>query len=164
LQNLHFPKYTLPLVYGQEITTRLFNGFIELVAYQLRFHRRCELCTDPGAPSCALWVPAITDLPTPSHDSAITASLNNPEVCYRSFPAQLVGMPRLASTTYYAISYPYRLMVVLFFMRVRSMNRSLDLGMITNHRLTTPHRTSALNHQHHTNKFHSCHPKSYSPH
>jgi hypothetical protein len=28
LENLHFDKYTLPLVYGQEITTRLFNGFI----------------------------------------------------------------------------------------------------------------------------------------
>jgi hypothetical protein len=27
-ENLHFTKYTLPLVYGQEITTRLFNGFI----------------------------------------------------------------------------------------------------------------------------------------
>jgi hypothetical protein len=28
LENLHFAKYTLPLVYGQEITTRLFNDFI----------------------------------------------------------------------------------------------------------------------------------------
>jgi hypothetical protein len=27
LENLHFAKYTLSLVYGQEITTRLFNGF-----------------------------------------------------------------------------------------------------------------------------------------
>jgi hypothetical protein len=27
-ENLHFAKYTLPLVYGQEITTRLFNGFL----------------------------------------------------------------------------------------------------------------------------------------
>jgi hypothetical protein len=28
LENLHFAKYALPLVYGQEITTILFNGFI----------------------------------------------------------------------------------------------------------------------------------------
>jgi hypothetical protein len=28
LKNLHFAKSTLLLVYGQEITTRLFNGFI----------------------------------------------------------------------------------------------------------------------------------------
>jgi hypothetical protein len=28
LENLHFAKYTLPLMYGQEITTRLFNGFL----------------------------------------------------------------------------------------------------------------------------------------
>jgi hypothetical protein len=27
LVNLHFAKYTLPLVYGKYITTRLFNGF-----------------------------------------------------------------------------------------------------------------------------------------
>jgi hypothetical protein len=27
LENLHFAKYTLPLVYGQEITIRFFNGF-----------------------------------------------------------------------------------------------------------------------------------------
>jgi hypothetical protein len=27
LENLHFAKYTHLLVYGQEITTRLFNGF-----------------------------------------------------------------------------------------------------------------------------------------
>jgi hypothetical protein len=27
LENLHFAKYTLPLVYGQGTTTRLFNGF-----------------------------------------------------------------------------------------------------------------------------------------
>jgi hypothetical protein len=27
LKNLHFAKYTLPLVYGQEISTRLFNDF-----------------------------------------------------------------------------------------------------------------------------------------
>jgi hypothetical protein len=28
LENHHFAKYTLPLVYDQEIITRLFNGFI----------------------------------------------------------------------------------------------------------------------------------------
>jgi hypothetical protein len=28
LENLHFAMYTLPMVYGQDITTRLFNGFI----------------------------------------------------------------------------------------------------------------------------------------
>jgi hypothetical protein len=56
LENLHFAKYTLSLVYGQEITTRLFNGFISLVTYPLRFHRRCEHRTHPEAPSCALWI------------------------------------------------------------------------------------------------------------
>jgi hypothetical protein len=28
LENLHYAKYTLPLVNGQEITTRHFNGFL----------------------------------------------------------------------------------------------------------------------------------------
>jgi hypothetical protein len=28
LENLHSAKYTLPMVYGQEITTRHFNGFL----------------------------------------------------------------------------------------------------------------------------------------
>jgi hypothetical protein len=28
LENLHFAKYTLPLVYDQEITTRHFNSFL----------------------------------------------------------------------------------------------------------------------------------------
>jgi hypothetical protein len=37
-----------------------------------------------------------------------------PVVCHLSFPAQLVGTPRLDSTIYYARPYPYRLMVVLF--------------------------------------------------
>jgi hypothetical protein len=108
LENLHFPKYTLPLVYGQEITTRLFNGFIYLVTYPLRFHRRCEHHTHPEALSCTLCVPAIAALPTLSHGSAIVAPPSIPAVCHRSFPAQPVGMPRLASTTYYAMPYPYR--------------------------------------------------------
>jgi hypothetical protein len=33
------------------------------------------------------------------------------------------------------------------------MNRSLDLGMITNHRLPAKHRTKALNHRHHSDRF-----------
>jgi hypothetical protein len=33
---------------------------------------------------------------------------------HHSFPAQPVGMPRLDSTIYYAMSYPYRLMVAQF--------------------------------------------------
>jgi hypothetical protein len=33
------------------------------------------------------------------------------------------------------------------------MNRSLDLGMMTIHRLPVSHRTKALNRQHHTGKF-----------
>jgi hypothetical protein len=114
LENLHFAKYTLPLVYGEELSTRLFNGFIWLVTYPLRFHRQREHRTHPEVPSCALWVPAIAALPTPSHGSAIAASPNIPTVCYRSFPAQPVGTPRLDSSTYYARPYPYRLMVVLF--------------------------------------------------
>jgi hypothetical protein len=98
----------------QEITTRLFNGFIWLVTYPLRFHRQHEHRTHPEAPSCDLWVPAVTALPKPSHGSAITASPNIPAGRHLSFPAQPVGTPRLDSTTYYARPYPYRLMVVLF--------------------------------------------------
>jgi hypothetical protein len=129
-------------VYGQEITTRLFNDFIQLVTYPLRFHRQRENRTHLEAPSCALWVPAIAALPTPSHGSAIAALPNIPAVCHRSFPAMPVGTPRLDSTIYYVRLYPYRLMVVLFSMGGRSMNRSLDLGMITSHRLPASHRQS----------------------
>jgi hypothetical protein len=28
LENLHLAMYTLPMMYGQEITTRHFNGFL----------------------------------------------------------------------------------------------------------------------------------------
>jgi hypothetical protein len=44
--------------------------------YPLRFHCQRELHTHPEASSCALWVPAIAALPTPSHGSASTASLS----------------------------------------------------------------------------------------
>jgi hypothetical protein len=110
------PMSTLTHFQGvcQENTTRLFNGFIKLATYPLRFHRQHEHCTHPEAPSCALWVPAIAALPTPSHGSANATSSNIPAVCHRSFPAQPVGTPRLDSTTYYARPYQYRLMVVLF--------------------------------------------------
>jgi hypothetical protein len=57
---------------------------------------------------------SIVASPIPLHDSAIAASPNIPVVCHHNFPAQPVGTPRLASTTYYVRPYPYRLMVVLF--------------------------------------------------
>jgi hypothetical protein len=37
------------------------------------------------------------------------------------------------------------------FMGGRSMNRSLDLGIITNHKLPASHQTTTLNRRHHTN-------------
>jgi hypothetical protein len=96
------PTSTLTYFQGvcQEITTRLFNDFPQLVTYSLRFHRRREHRTNPEAPCCALWIPAIAAFPTPSHGSAIAASPNIPTVCHLSFPAQPVGTPRLDSTTY----------------------------------------------------------------
>jgi hypothetical protein len=133
--------FTLPLVWGQGITTGLFNGFIYLIVYPLRFHHRCEYRTHPEAPSCALWVPVITVLATPSHGFAIVGSANVPTVCHYSFPAQLVGTPRLDSTTYYAKPYPYEAHGCTIFTRGRSINRSLDLGMITNHMLLALHWT-----------------------
>jgi hypothetical protein len=96
----------------------------------------------PRSPLLCLMGSAIAASPTPSHNSAIVASPNIPAVCHRSFPAQLVGT---------------------VFMGGRSMNRSLDLGMMTNHRLPASHRTKALNRQHRTGKSQSRHPKSYSP-
>jgi hypothetical protein len=73
------PTSTLTHFQGvcQEITTRLFNGFIWLVTYPLRFHRQREHRTHPEAPSCALWVLAIAALPTPSQCFAISASLQS---------------------------------------------------------------------------------------
>jgi hypothetical protein len=44
-----------------------------------------EHCTNPEAPSCALWVPAITVVTTLSHGSAIIASPSIPAV----LPSQL---------------------------------------------------------------------------
>jgi hypothetical protein len=44
----------------------------------------------------------------------IIASPNIPAVLPSQLRAQLVGTPRLDSTTYYAKPYPYRLMVVMF--------------------------------------------------
>jgi hypothetical protein len=110
------PMSTLTHFQGvcQKITTRLFNGFLQLVTYPLRFYRRCEHRTHPEAPSCALWVSAIAALPTSSHGSAIAASPNISAVWHLSFPAQPVGTPRLDSTIYYVRPCSYRLMIVLF--------------------------------------------------
>jgi hypothetical protein len=72
---------------------------------------------------------------------AIAASPNIPTVCHRNFPAEPVGTPRLDSTTYYAKPYLYKAHGCTIFMGVRSINRSLDLGMITNHRLPASHQT-----------------------
>jgi hypothetical protein len=46
---------------------------------------QCEHRTHPKAPSCALCVPTIVAVPTPSHGSAIAASPNIPAV----LPSQL---------------------------------------------------------------------------
>jgi hypothetical protein len=147
----------------QEITTRLFNGFIYLAMYPPRFHHQREHHTHPEAPSCALWVPAIVALPTPSHGSAIVASPNILAVCHRSFPAQPVGTPRVDSTRYYVRPYPYRLMVVLF--HGWSLHEPvLRFGYDNLPQASSIAPDKALNHRHHTNKFHSRHPKSYSPH
>jgi hypothetical protein len=69
-----------------EITASLFNGFIYLVTYPLRFHHQCEHRTPPEASSCALWVPAITALYIPFHGSFIAASPNIPTVLQSQLP------------------------------------------------------------------------------
>jgi hypothetical protein len=138
-------------VCARKIATRLFNGHIYLVTYPLRFHHQCEHHTHLEASSCALWVPAIAAVPTPSHGSAIVASPNIPAV----LPSQL---PR--TTDWYAKTKLHHILCqdvpkyahgCTVFMGGPSMNRSLDLGMITNHRLAASHRTTALNRRHHTN-------------
>jgi hypothetical protein len=68
----------------------------------------------PRSPLLCHMGSAIAASPTPSHSSAIAASLNILAVCHLSFSAQPVGTPRLDSTAYYARSYAYMLMVVLF--------------------------------------------------
>jgi hypothetical protein len=117
------------------------------------FHRQCEHCTLPEAPSCAIWVPVVTAAPTPPHDSAITASPDIPAV----LPSQL---PRI--TGWYTKTRLYHILCQVvpiyahcctIFMGGCSMNRFLDLGMITNHMLPASYRTKALNRQHRTGKF-----------
>jgi hypothetical protein len=131
----------------------MFNSFIYLVTYPLRFHRQCEHRTHPEAPSCALWASAITAVPTLSHGSTIIASPNIPAV----LPSQL---PR--TTDWYAKTRLYHILCQVvpiyahdctIFMGGHTMNRSLDFGMITNHRLPTSHQTKASNRRHHTGKF-----------
>jgi hypothetical protein len=68
----------------------------------------------------------------------------------QTLPHTVLGHTHIGSWLYY-------------FTGGRSMNRSLDLGMIINHKLLASHQTTALNCQHHTGKFQSHHPKSYSP-
>jgi hypothetical protein len=105
--------------------TLFSNKYIILLHWLYCIHFLYGMCVNliPGHtyyehsvwPENRVWqVPAITALPTPSHGSAIRASLNIPAVCHRSFPAHRVGTPRLASTTYHTRPYPCRLVVVLF--------------------------------------------------
>jgi hypothetical protein len=97
------PMSTLTYFRGvcQAITTRLFNDFIYLVTYPLRFYRQCEHRTHPEAPSCALWVPTISAVLRLSHRSAIAASLNIPAV----LPSQL-----LCTTSWYAKTRLYHIL------------------------------------------------------
>jgi hypothetical protein len=51
-----------------------------------------------------------------------------------------------------------------FFMGGRSMNRSLDLDMMTNHRLSRVHRTQPRSVRIHQTQFQTCDPNHYYPH
>jgi hypothetical protein len=77
------------------------------------FHLACNIATEVSPPVWASHPPksSLLCLIGSSHRS-FTHTL--PRFCHLNFPAQPVGMPRLDSTTYYTMSYPYRLMVVLF--------------------------------------------------
>jgi hypothetical protein len=60
------------------------------------FHLACNVPTEvlppvwashpPRSPSCALWVPTVSAIPTLSHSSAIAASLNIPAVLLSQLP------------------------------------------------------------------------------
>jgi hypothetical protein len=83
------------------------------------------------APSCALWVLNTTK---PTHLQPDRLSSNT--ICTTGCTSTLISM------TYWVRPYPYRLHGCTIFMGGRSMNRSLDLDMIANQRLSTTTRHS----------------------
>jgi hypothetical protein len=106
----------------------------------------------PRSPLLCLMGSAVTASSTPSHGSAIAASPNIPVVWHRSFPAQLIGTPRLVSTAYYVRSYPYRLSWLYCF-HVSSLHEPVLRFKYDN----KPYPSSitldkVVNHRHHTDQ------------
>jgi hypothetical protein len=120
--------------------------------YPLMFHHQCQQRTDPEAPSCALWVPAVTTIPTLSHGSAIVASPN----ILTALPSQLPHTTNwYAKTRLYHIlcqAVPTYIHGCTISMGGCTVNWFLDLAMITNHRLPASCQTKASNHRHHIDK------------
>jgi hypothetical protein len=108
LENIHSAMYILPMVYNRD-------HYITFQWFRLACNELTEISPSVWAshpsrrPLLCLMGWAIVASSTLSHGSAIAASPNISAVCHSSFLAQPVGTPRLASTTYYARSYPYKL-------------------------------------------------------
>jgi hypothetical protein len=126
LESLHYSKCTLPLVYGQEITTRLFNGLIQFVAHPLRFHQRCQSRTNKGPTLRRVVLKRVHSF---THSFQVGGSVESPLHPLH----QLVCQTSLYHILHQAVPMYTHGCTVL--MGGRSMNRSLDLGMMTNHRL-----------------------------
>jgi hypothetical protein len=127
------------------------------------FYLACNIPTDVSPPVWASYPPRspLLCLMGSSHHSCTHTT---PRFNHRSFTDISVVLPsQLPCTTgWYAKTRLYHKLCqavpilahgCTIFIGGRSMNRFLDLGMITNHKLPASHRTKALNHQHRTDKF-----------
>jgi hypothetical protein len=91
-------------------------------AYPLRFNRRCQ-SRSPRAPSCVMWFSGeSTPLPTHSQPDGSHESPHNPH-------NRLVRQTRFCHILHQAV--PIYAHGCTIFMGGRSMNRSIDLGMMS---------------------------------
>jgi hypothetical protein len=133
-----------------DITTRLFNGFPLFAVYPLRFHRRCQ-SRSPRTPSCAVWFSG-ESTPSPTH-SQPDRSQEIPLNPHR----RLVHQTRFYHILHQAV--PIYVHGCTIFMGGHSMNRSLDLGMMSTTGFRSP-PDIALNCWNPPNAVPTRHPKS----
>jgi hypothetical protein len=133
-----------------DITTRLFNGFPLFAVYPLRFHRRYQ-SRSPRTPSCAMWFSG-ESTPLPTH-SQLDRSQEIPLNPHR----RLVRQTRFYHILHQVV--PIYVHGCTIFMGGRSMNWSLDLGMMSTTGFWSPPdkpRTVGI----HRTQFQTHHPKS----
>jgi hypothetical protein len=131
--------------------------------YPLRFHCQCEHLTHPEAPSCALWVQPLQ--PLPHHPTVQPSQPHRASLRFAIAASPHSGLVRQDETQPHTTPGHTRVGSWLYCFHGWSLHETvLRFGYDNKPQASSITPDKALNCRHHTNKFHSLHPKSYSPH